>query len=271
MEGTIDTSVIRLVNTWKEQREDEIRAEKRAMRRAARIVAEQVRYQTIIKFRNIFLALSLALICVFGGAIGVLAQGTNDDIQVITIDEGNNIESVKDLPVATDVANVTVNAVADVVVNDIEDEEVEALPVETSNYNTYDSIQLSDDEYWLYVHIVAAEVYPTWSEDDMLQIASVIRNRLEAKEGSFKNYNTVKSVLTATNQFETYSNGNYLTVEPNEKVYNAVNRALAGEINIPTNYLYFCTNEYYITEKNSDFFHQLGLMGRVNNVLLFAE
>lgn len=134
----------------------------------------------------------------------------------------------------------------------VETELVNVEEIEIPNFN-YDEYTATEEEVWWYEHITMAEVYSFWDEEEMLYIASAIRNRIESAEYP----NDVISVLTQRFQFSTYGDKRYLEVEPNDTCSAAVKRALLGDTNIPSDIVFFCTTEYYEAEDANGFFHTL--------------
>ena len=66
-------------------------------------------------------------------------------------------------------------------------------------------------------------------EDDkgIIMVINVIMNRKNSPE--FKDQNTIQEVVFASNQFAPIQNGAFNRAEPNQRVKDAVHRALAGE------------------------------------------
>jgi len=100
-------------------------------------------------------------------------------------------------------------------INHVESEEavVECLP-------------FAPEEMDILYHIAWAEAR---GEDDMglILVINVIMNRIASPV--FSNQNTVAEVVFAPNQFEPTRNGAFERATPDERIRNAVHRALQGE------------------------------------------
>ena len=251
----LDLSALEFVNAHageaKLRKEREERRHKREERRRKQ------------RIRN--MAYTMAIISLFSTGICVFAQDF----------------SAKETNVSTETTSKVIVKNKEIIIEDVETEEIvdEILEDEEEiigddvieNNFTYESITISDSDKELFERIVMAECYSYFTEDEMLIIASVIRNRVESENFP----NTVREVLTEEIQFETYTNGRYLTVTPNENCKKAVERALAGDTNIQTTAEYFCTTEYYEVEsgymEKYQFFHSLNHHFTFRNVMVFGE
>ncbi len=182
-----------------------------------------------------------------------------EPIQVQTLSSNEVEEKVEVVKVPVEVKTSGNNTTLEV-------EELEEV-IEEDPY-LYD---ISDEDRLLFEHIISAEAYSFWSEEDCLALASVIVNRVNC-DWYFDD--TFREVLVEPTQFETYSNGRYLEVEVFDAARNAVDRALRGETNVNSDVLFFCTEEYYETLDNpeEDFFLTLGDADyQVRNVLFFES
>lgn len=185
---------------------------------------------------------------------------TDNTVKPVIVEEKEISDSKENLMVEDNSINEDVTIEEDI-------ENVEIIEVATPNY-TYGNLEVSNLDIELFERIVMAESYEYFTEDEMLKIASVIRNRIESDIFP----DTIHDVITQDIQFETYSNARYSEVVPNEACKNAVKRALFGDTNISTKILYFCTSEYYQVETNG-FFHSLNNVSGANfrNVMMFTE
>lgn len=249
----LDLSAMQFVNAHAEEVRLQKEREVRRMKRLAR--------QRKIRNRRIA-ALSLAIALLTGASLCVFAQeNTKSKTKTIAVEEFVEVKEVNEQ--TTTQSSYIIVEVPEEVISEME-------KVEETSY-TYHAIEISDDDIELFERIVMAECYDFFTEDEMLIIASVIRNRVESSSYP----NTVRGVITEKNQFETYSNGRYLEVTPNDKCKRAVERALKGDTNINQKIEYFCTAEYYQKEatfaKNKQFFHSLENHDYWNfrNVMLF--
>lgn len=125
----------------------------------------------------------------------------------------------------------------------------------------------SEEEILLLKQILAAESYSFWGYDDLLSLGTVIFNRIESEEYP----NTLLEVLTQPIQFETYSNGRYMEVEITDACEEAVEALLAGERNLNKDVLFFCTEEYYNSSPEDDFFRTLKHVYTCRNVYFFEK
>lgn len=254
-ENTLDLSALVFVN----EHAEEARREKRRMERKRRIERERItrRNRTIAAF-------SLVITLITSISIGVLASEpkkeslNNSESIVISSDEVTRVTNYQK-------PSELVYEQYDLIIEPKKEEDVKELQY------TYSALNLSQSDIEFYERIVMAECYDYFTEDEMLLIASVIRNRVESKNHP----NTVYEVLTEKNQFETYSNNRYLEVTPNENCKRAVARAIAGDTNLNTKVEYFCTSQYYKQEatfpKTKQFFHSLENHDHWNfqNVMMF--
>ena len=253
----LDLSAMSFVNAHAEEVKLQKEREARRMKRLAR--QRKIRNKRIAAFSLAIALLTGASLCVFA------RENTEPETKAIIVDE---IIAVKEVnkQIITQSPDYNIVEVSEEVT--LEVEEVEE--VKETSY-TYHAIEISNDDIELFERIVMAECYEYFTEDEMLIIASVIRNRVESSSYP----NTVRGVVTEKNQFETYSNGRYLEVTPNDKCKRAVERALKGDTNINQKIEYFCTAEYYQEEatfaKNKQFFHSLENHDYWNfrNVMLF--
>ena len=129
-------------------------------------------------------------------------------------------------------------------------------------------IEFTDDERWMFEHVIAAESYPFWKYDDILSLATVVMNRVQNDE-QFPD--TLWDVLTQNNQFETYQNGRYLEAVVTDECREAVEHALRGEVNLNSDVLWFCTKDYYESADENDFFSGLRHVYTCRNVYFFEE
>lgn len=140
-----------------------------------------------------------------------------------------------------------------------------AAPAESTTYMT-STIEMSEEEMWLYQHILAAECYSWWDYEGHKMIADVISNRV--RSGLFPN--TMAEVLTAPGQFETYSNGRYLECEPNDLQVMACYESMNGvNMLVPEDVLFFCTQEYYDTLEEGAWFKTLRIWNVYDNTIFF--
>lgn len=184
------------------------------------------------KVRRQKIALVMVAVIISATVSTIISSVINksDDSVSVTI----NVNTQESL----DKVSCTNNVVKENIVYELYTEE----PSETSvSEYTYGKMNISTDEKLLFKQIVAAESLSSWSEDEILILASIIRNRVESSDFP----NTINGVLTEKNQFETYSNGTYLTAEITPAVENAVERAINGDTNLSQNIKYFCTKDYY--------------------------
>jgi spore germination cell wall hydrolase CwlJ-like protein len=240
----IDTSLLEKIN----EHAEEIRYQERKARRMQRLKKAR-RRALIIKCIIVGMLVSLPI-----GIISVCAaQNTKpqDDFEITQVSE-----SIK--PVYSNI-NVEPETL-------ILDNKNNVTEEQTENF-TYDKISLSSADTLLFQQIVMAECYSYFTEEEMLMIASVIRNRVESNIFP----DTVREVLTQKKQFETYTNKRYLSQEINVNCEKAVSRALKGDTNIPEDILFFCTKEYYNSCSDDDFFKTLTNVPEYNfrNVMMF--
>lgn len=144
--------------------------------------------------------------------------------------------------------------------------ETEAEVLGTANHYVYD---ITEEEVLMFKRIVSAETYDFWSYQDCLSIATVVVNRYNSVGKGFPN--DWMALFTQENQFEVYSNGRYLEVPIHENAEAAVEAALMGEVNLNSEVLYFCTDDYYATCPSDDFFRGLEHVYTVRNVYFFTE
>jgi len=142
----------------------------------------------------------------------------------------------------------------------------EAPSMELEVFSDLAANELPPEDMALYAGIVAAETYSWWDYQGYKMIADVIRNRVE--HPAFAEC-TVRDVITAPNQFTTYSNGNWLTVVPNESQVQATIDAANGvNMTLPPDVVFFCTREYY--EANpGNWFETLPYYGSYDNTMFF--
>lgn len=127
---------------------------------------------------------------------------------------------------------------------------------------------ITEEEKLLFMQIMAAESYSFWTYDDILSLATVVINRYNSSDFP----STFEGILTQKNQFTTYSNGRYLEVEITDECRAAVEAALKGEVNIDSNIMWFCTEDYYNNIcKNGDFFKSLTHVYTCRNVYFFQK
>jgi flagellar basal body-associated protein FliL len=239
----IDTSLLEKIN----EHAEEVRYQERKARRMQRLKKAR-RRALIIKCIIVGMLVSLPI-----GIISVCAaQNTKpqNDFEITQVSE--SIEPVySDLIVEPET----------LILNNVTEEK-------TENF-TYDKISISSSDKLLFQQIVMAECYSYFTEEEMLMIASVIRNRVESNIFP----DTVREVLTQKKQFETYTNKRYLSQEINDNCQKAVSRALEGDTNIPEDILFFCTKKYYDSCSDDDFFKTLINVPEYNfrNVMMFKS
>lgn len=148
------------------------------------------------------------------------------------------------------------------------EKEVEANIIEEDILQRDYVYQISEEDKLLFKQIISAESYDFWSEEDCLSLASVIINRYNSE--SFPHSGSIYEVLTTPLQFETYSNGRYLEVPISDSADYAVEAVLRGQVNLNSDVMYFCTEEFYETCSTNNFFYTIGEpVYQVRNVLFF--
>lgn len=232
--NTIDTTLFRTIN----EHSEEVRYQEKRRLRLERQKRER-RRQIII--RSIIAVLVLVL-----------------PITVLTVNAANNnSEPSEEITIVAETIEPVLSddvLIEEIVVVEKNDSEITTTPtvegVEIKESYTYDPYYATSDEIWYYQQVTMAECYSYFSEEEMLMIASAIRNRMEAN--CFPD--DVISVVTQKKQFSVYANGRYQKVTPNQTCKDAVARALEGDTNIPEDIMWFCTVEYFENCPSDDFF-----------------
>lgn len=125
--------------------------------------------------------------------------------------------------------------------------------ISTTSTNGNKVYSLTSQELSLLERLVQAES-GNQSYEGRVAVATVVANRIEFK-GSFPN--NVTDVIYAKNQFSPTMNGMIDRVVPSAETKKAVEAVfLKGERNLPSNVVYFCTNEIrYSSWINTRAFH----------------
>ena len=122
---------------------------------------------------------------------------------------------------------------------------------------------ISEDAMALYMGIMATECGSAWDYEGCLMIAQVIVNRVHSGH-----WGDLYGVLTAPNQFSTYSSGVWVTRQPTEAQRQAALDALAGKTVIDEDVLFFCTDAAY---QSSSYFQTLDHRATFANTMFFAN
>lgn len=122
---------------------------------------------------------------------------------------------------------------------------------------------VSEDTMALYMGIMATECGSAWDYEGCLMIAQVIVNRVHSGY-----WGDLYQVLTAPNQFSTYSSGVWATRQPTEAQRQAAVDALAGKTVIDEDILFFCTDGAY---QRSAYFQSLDHRATYANTMFFAK
>ena len=118
----------------------------------------------------------------------------------------------------------------------------------------------STQEKELMTDIVALEGLYIYGYEGYLSVASVIMNRVESDRFP----DTITKVISQPVQFSTFGSSRepYITVD----TVRAVNAALSGARNVPSDVLFFCTREAY---EKSRFFQSLEVHSEAHGHMFF--
>jgi N-acetylmuramoyl-L-alanine amidase len=218
------------------------------------------------RVKSFILLVLLVPFTVIGTVLSISEKVSADDSTIAASAEVVNITyiSKKDTEVAA--ANLTMEVEEKIVVMQKEIAETELLE-EVPEY----VIEVTEEDIDYLLKVTFAEVGQTGNDLDALAVAATVVNRVQ--DGNYGG-DTIVDVLTAENQFATYSDGNFWICDYyspteydyrevrdsdiTEEVRDAVERALLGED--PTDGALFFYAPRWCSEKQEEFFLTLDVV-----------